>query len=224
MANSRQNALVPLLNTPIELAGIRSYFGGLFLVGEEAKKSAFERRSSSSRILHLATHAHMDDQQPLASGIYFADMEKEGDAFLSAAELYGLDLPAQLAVLSACNTGAGYLQTGEGMKSLAHAFRYAGCESVVASRWLANDASTAKISAAFYEQLAKGLPKNEALRRAKLAYLEEADALTAHPFFWAGMGLHGEVDALSEPSSSSNYVWWGLALLAGLGLFWYWKR
>jgi len=222
--NARQNALVPLLNTPIELAGIRSYFGGLFLVGEEAKKSAFERMSASSRILHLATHAHMDDQEPLASGIYFSEQEKDSDAFLSAAELYGMNLPAQLAVLSACNTGSGYLQTGEGMKSLAHAFRYAGCESVVASRWLANDASTAKISTAFYEQLAEGVPKNEALRRAKLAFLAEADALTAHPFFWAGMGLHGEAEALSEARTSWRYVWLGLALLAGLGLFWFWKR
>ena len=132
-----------------------------------------------------------------------------------------MNLPSQLAVLSACNTGAGRIQTGEGMKSLAYAFLYAGCESVVASRWLANDASTAAINATFYERLSDGVPKDEALRQAKISYLQQADALTAHPFFWAGMGMYGETSPLRHGHFFKTAFRLVIPLLALLGLLMY---
>jgi len=221
---TRQNNLAKLPFTAIELAGISSYFSAMLLEGQGATEASFVDQSNKYRMLHLASHGLLNNDEPLSSGIYFsASGDPASDDFLSAAEIYGLDLSADLAVLSACNTGAGRLQSGEGVLSLAHAFQYAGCKSVVASSWLANDQSTADISTEFYAQLADGKSKNEALRQAKLHYLETADALSAHPFFWAGLTLRGDVGAIAQ----TGYPWWmyaaGLAMLA-VGLFYFRRK
>lgn len=221
---TRQNNLAKLPFAAIELAGISSYFSAMLLEGQGATEASFVEQSNNYRMLHLASHGLLNNDEPLSSGIYFsASGDPASDDFLSAAEIYGLDLSADLAVLSACNTGAGRLQSGEGVLSLAHAFQYAGCKSVVASSWLANDQSTADITTEFYAQLTQGMPKNEALRQAKLHYLETADALSAHPFFWAGLTLRGDVGAVAQ----TGYPWWmytaGLAMLA-VGLLYFRRK
>lgn len=216
---TRQNQLASLRFTSIELANISKYFKSILLQGDRATEASFTRESVNYPMLHLASHGRLDNGEPLSSGIYFTPTEdSQFNDFLSAAEIYGLKLSADLAVLSACNTGAGRLQSGEGILSLAHAFRYAGCKSVVASSWLANDQSTADITSVFYAQLADGKPKNEALRAAKLQYLETADALSAHPFFWAGLTLRGDVGAIGQTSFNGWFLWGGLGVLV-LGIF-----
>jgi CHAT domain-containing protein len=148
------------------------------------------------------------------------------DGLLHAYELYNLRLPADLAVLSACNTGFGRLQAGEGVMSLAHAFRYAGCRSIVMSLWPAEDESTAFIVERFYAHLAGGLPKDEALRLARLDYLDQADPLRAHPYYWTHLVAMGDMTPLRKNKSPS--LWWiaglGGVVVAVVGMYYYFSN
>ncbi len=173
-------------------------FGGEVLLDASATESAFRDIAPRSAILHLAAHAMVYDERPLRSGLAFSVQDDSlDDGFLHAYEIYNLELPAELAVLSACNSGYGRLEEGEGAISLGRAFFHAGCRSIIMSQWLANDHSSARLMDFFYQHLAQGLPKDQALRQAKLDYLNAADALTAHPYFWAGMTAIGNMNPIS---------------------------
>ena len=116
-----------------------------------------------------------------------------------------MNLNCDLVTLSACNTGSGKYFEGEGIFSLGRAFLMAGSKSVLTSLWEVSDQSTSVIMASFYRYLKKGNNKPEALRRAKLAYLKNADALTAHPYYWAGFVYMGTPDAVYR--SNKLYYW-----------------
>jgi CHAT domain-containing protein len=170
-------------------------------------------------VLHLSTHAYAGQRsQP---GIAFFDRT------VALPEIYAQRLNASLVALSACETNAGAFAEGEGVLSLARAFAYAGARSLVASYWSVNDRSTAQLFAAFYGHLQTGLPKSEALRRAKLDLLEASgpDARKA-PYHWAAFTLSGaDGPVLLE---EKKWSWWILGLaavgLAGVGLFFLRKR
>jgi CHAT domain-containing protein len=119
-------------------------------------------------------------------------------ALLTAAELYNLNINADLVVLSACETGVGELLRGEGVISLARAFAYAGAKSIVASLWSVNDQSTMQIMENFYVELKAGKPKNIALANAKRNYLTQNPGIQAHPFFWAAFIGLGDMTALKN--------------------------
>ncbi len=198
------------------------YFSTKVLLGDEASAEALYRLSPQAQILHLATHGVLDDNEPLASGLYLAKDSASGGVghFLTAADIYALHLRSDITVLSACHTAAGRLSAGEGLLSLARAFSYAGSRSVVASRWLANDRSTARINNHFYAHLKSGATKAEALRLAKLAYLDEADALTAQPYYWAGLQLSGDEGPLLGKASRRwmFFVAMAVVVLGGLAV------
>ena len=141
--------------------------------------------------------------------LFSPEADSSEDGKLHAYELFAMDLPAQMAVLSACNTGLGNLRRGEGMMSLAQAFTYAGCPSVVMSHWPVDDKSTADLMTSFYQHLADGLPKDEALRQARLGFLESATPANSHPYFWGGFVVLGDTSPIVTRSVS---LWWfGLA-------------
>ncbi len=136
------------------------------------------------------------------SALIFTRQNDSTDYFLRAADLYGMELNAQMAVLSACNTGNGIIERGEGVRSLARAFAAAGCPSLVASLWNASDASTKDILVSFYKNLEKGMTKAEAMRQAKLSYLESAPPTYQAPYYWSHLsviGESGELDVLNVP-------------------------
>ena len=110
----------------------------------EASERHFKQAASDHRIVHLATHAFLNEKNPLYSGLLLAKDSTE-DGTLHLYELYQTKLNSDLAVLSACNTGFGTVQYGEGLMSLGRAFAYAGCPSIVVSLWQANDFSSAEI-------------------------------------------------------------------------------
>jgi CHAT domain-containing protein len=120
-----------------------------------------------------------------------------------------------LVTLSACQTGIGKLQKGEGMLSLARAFNYAGASSIITTLWKINDQSTSEIMASFYKNLSDGLSKKEALRQAKLTYLTtNDDPLLNHPYYWSGIVLTGN----TMPVVSTNYLLWIFLSIAGVVL------
>jgi CHAT domain-containing protein len=164
------------------------------------------------RVIHLATHSIVDDENPSFSRLIFsAGSDSTEDGHLHSYELYNLHLNADLVTLSACNTGFGKIQEGEGIMSLARGFAYAGCPNIVMSLWPASDKATAHLMEMFYQGLAAGLSKDAALRKAKLQYLNEADALSANPYFWSSFVFMGEPSPLKTTMPVRGVV----AIMAG---------
>ncbi|MGE5278072.1 MAG: CHAT domain-containing protein [Acidobacteriota bacterium] len=156
------------------------------LTGARATEAAFKRRCGSRDVLHFATHGLVSDRQPLASSLLLSAGEGE-DGYLRADEILGLDLHADLVVLSGCSTGVGEV-TGEGILGLTRAFLYAGTPSIVVSLWDVSDRATAFLMDRFYAALRSGLGKARALRTAQLA----ARRRFRDPARWAGFSLVGE--------------------------------
>ena len=203
-----------------EIRRAAAFFPGRLFSGPAATESAFKSNASLAGILHLSMHALVSDSLPMQSSLLFAEeADTAEDGLLYAYELYNLHLPAAMAVLSACNTGFGRLQAGEGVMSLAHAFRFAGCRSIVMSLWPAEDEGTALILERFYGHLAKGLPKDKALRQARLDYLDQADPLHAHPYYWAHLVTQGLMSPLKAGSGLRWFAVLGLLLLVVFGIY-----
>ncbi|MCK9398374.1 MAG: CHAT domain-containing protein [Bacteroidales bacterium] len=188
--------LSPIKGTKEEINAISGQFQTKKLFDLKATETYFKEHAGEYSILHLAMHTIIDNQNPLYSKLVFTLPEpgSPDDGYLNTYELFGLHLPGQLAVLSACNTGSGKLERGEGIISLARGFFYAGIPSVVMTLWEIEDHSSANLMAMFYENLKIGLPNDIALQRAKIAYLEGAGKLQSHPYFWAGYVCIGKTD------------------------------
>jgi CHAT domain-containing protein len=141
---------------------------------------------SRYQVLHLASHVSIDDRHPWRSGIELAPPE----AYLRAAAIAELELPARLAVLSGCASAGGKILSGEGVLGLTGAFAAAGVPAIVATLWPVSDRATARLMESFYRALARGAPAAVALREAQLALRHEER--TRHPYYWAGFILLGD--------------------------------
>ena len=187
--------------------------GDSFL-GEEASRQNFLGSIQKYGVLHLAMHATIDNINPKYNKLLFSDGE------LSSAEIYLSEMRARLAVLSACNTGFGKLEAGEGGMSMARAFHFSGVPSVVMSLWKVPDRETKIIMLHFYDHLKKGESLDEALRRAKLDYLDETpDPALRHPYYWAGFVINGNTEGL-DFAADKTHLMLGLstALLLLIGI------
>ncbi len=206
-----------------EITQISQMVGGQGLFQSSALESDFHREADQYQILHLATHGLVEDRQPLYSKLVFApEDDSVYDGFLHAYEIYNMRLPANLVVLSACNTGVGKLEKGEGIMSLSRAFFYAGVKSLLMSLWKVSDESTSELMVSFYEGLKAGKDKDLALQQAKVDYIWNQEiAMKSHPYFWAGFVLKGDKQAISL--SNNNYWQWVLGglLLLTFGLIFY---
>ncbi|WCL80462.1 CHAT domain-containing protein [Saprospira sp. CCB-QB6] len=203
-ANYEGTGLSPLPSANIEAQKLAQLMGGDYNAG--AKESDFKQEAKDYRILHLAMHGLLNDKNPMLSAMAFS-ADKNEDGLLQAHEIAELDLGAELVVLSACQTGEGKLQTGEGSLSLARAFRYAGTPSLLMSLWQVNDQSTAYIMEAYYKGLQSGMTKSMALQQAKITYLENSKSWSAHPAFWAAFVQLGQTQPLQAGSNWLLWVW-----------------
>ena len=189
-----ERTLPPLPNTAAEVEVLRTLAGGrtcVTLTRARATRTNLLALPELSRaqVVHLATHGEADEVEPDRSGLWLA---REGVApgFLSVGDIMKLRLGADLVTLSACETGLGRLERGEGVLGLARAFLAAGARSVVVSLWRVNDRSTARLMERFYRPLlARGKARERALAEAKRALL--ADPETRSPFYWAPFVLMG---------------------------------
>ncbi|RMG64839.1 MAG: CHAT domain-containing protein [Bacteroidetes bacterium] len=204
------------LSTPWSLdfvEGLADRGWGKGLTGFEATEAAVMTEAYGAAILHFGTHARLQNDDPLMSFLALTpDTLGESDGYLHTYELYQQLLPAQLAVLTACETGLGPFEPGEGLLSLAHGFRYAGCPSVVHSLWSIDDEQSQLLLTPFYAALRAGSPPAAALREAKLAFLQNSPESRLAPYFWGGLVLTGQNTAVIGPAYT--WLWWSLGLLA----------
>ncbi|MDA3906111.1 MAG: CHAT domain-containing protein, partial [Bacteroidales bacterium] len=179
-------ALMPLPHVKRELESISTFFNPKIFKGDKATKNRFMETAPQASVLHLAMHAVLNDEEPLKSQLVFSNSDdKFSSRFFTVGELFGMELSADLAVLSACNSGNGKLNKGEGIMSLSTGFQYAGVPSVVMTHWDVNDKYSADLIAGFYTYLAQGLDKNVALHRTKVDMISKGSALYSHPYYWA---------------------------------------
>ncbi|MEM9324569.1 MAG: CHAT domain-containing protein [Bacteroidota bacterium] len=198
-----RDEFVPLKWTSQEIGAINERIDGRTFSELRATEGAFKANANNYRIIHLAMHAFVDHKDPMLSRLAFAsEADTIEDGLLYTYELYNMDIPAEMVVLSACNTGLGELRRGEGVMSLGRAFAYAGCPSIVMSHWSVDDESTSMLMELFYKHLSKGMNKAEALRQAKMDFLEASDPIRSHPYFWGGFVVIGSPEALFGSRSS----------------------
>jgi len=166
--------------------------GGKLFLNDEARESVYKAESGKYDIIHLAMHTILNDKDPMNSTLIFSpEVDTIDDRYLKTYEVYGIPLKAKMVVLSSCNTGTGFLYSGEGILSLARGFIYSGSQSVVMSMWEIEDRSGTEIVKMFYENLKKGNSKSVALRKARIAYLKKSDQLRSHPYFWSTLVIYG---------------------------------
>jgi len=163
-------------------------------LGADNRKALLTAGGERAPILHLATHAVADDSALERSRIMFSPPagSSSGADYLFLKEAYALPLDGvELAVLSACDTERGRVVRGEGVESFSRAFLAAGARSTVTTMWQVADRPTAEFMEVFYHHLQRGERRDEALRRAKLRFVQSGTEL-ADPHFWAAFALSGE--------------------------------
>ena len=158
------------------------------------RETATNGELANYRYVHFATHGILNSEHPELSGIVLSLVNEQGqpvDGFLRLHDIYNLNLPADLVVLSACQTGLGREIRGEGLVGLTRGFMYAGAPRVVASLWKVDDAATAELMKRFYAAMLKeNLRPAAALRRAKVEMWKQKRWQA--PFYWAAFELQGE--------------------------------
>lgn len=173
--------------------------------GSSIKKVGFDANRAAATsptlkqfsVVHFATHGVVNDKQPELSGIVLSMVDQRGqdqDGYLTLRDIYRLDLPIHLVVVSACRTGIGKQVPGEGLIALTRGFMHAGAQSVVVSLWNVSDEATAEFMTHFYGHMfgKNKLPPSAALRQAKSEMQTNANERWRAPYYWAGFVLQGD--------------------------------
>jgi len=168
--------------------------GRLALDFAASRETVMSAELSQYRYVHLSTHGFLNSVHPELSGVVFSLVNERGESqegFLRSHELFNLKLPAEVVVLSACQTGLGKNIRGEGVVSLTRGFMYAGAPRVVVSLWAVSDWGTTELMRRFYHGMLKeGRRPAAALRAAQISLMN--DKRFASPYYWAPFTLHGE--------------------------------
>ncbi len=201
-----RNTLTNLTNTQNEIKSLKDYFNVKAFLGKRATEKSFKNNAADYKVLHLAMHTIINNENPLYSKLIFFKSENDTleDGMLNASELINMELHAEMAVLSACNTGSGKMQKGEGIMSLSRDFFYAGVPGIIMTAWAVEDRAGIKLMDYFYKYIAQGKARNEALRLAKIDYLDNCDKLTSHPHYWAAYLNVGDIRPIEKFGKRTN--------------------
>jgi CHAT domain-containing protein len=194
----RDAKLMPLPEAEAEVKALGLLYGARrsrIYTGAQAREDRFKAEAGRASVLHFATHGILNNATPMYSHLVLAQGDQNEDGLLEAWELMELDLKAELAVLSACETARGRIGPGEGVIGLTWALFVAGVPSTVVSQWKVESASTRDLMLGFHRHLRSLSPaakatKAEALRQAALKLMKQPQ--TSHPFHWAGFVLIGD--------------------------------
>jgi CHAT domain-containing protein/Flp pilus assembly protein TadD len=198
---------------PHSLSEVADLKGEKF-IDTAATKENFYKHLPDHKVIHLATHAIVNNSENSLSYIVFSGTDSN-QCRLYASEIYNLPLQnTDLVILSACETGAGNFIKGEGVMSLSRAFSYAGCPNTVTTLWKADDYSTAYLSNKIHGYLDEGLPIDKALQQAKLDYLgdKQINPRLKQPYYWSHLIFLGNV------SENTSFHWGWVVLAIALGL------
>lgn len=214
------NSYLSLLPQPftISLASkTKNLLGGNAYLYEESTLNRFKNDAGHHKIIYVGTHAEADNLHPEFSKLIFAKdpANKDDNNSLYLFDIYNCDLNSNLTVLTACESGVPGYEDGEGMLSIAHAFSYAGSESIVTGLWKIDEQTSAVLMELFYKNLLKGLAKDEALRQAKLSYLAQSNGRALAPQYWSGLVLIGDTAPI-QLKQNTGWKWWvvgGMAVL-----------
>ena len=176
------------------------------LVNSAASKSAFLAHARHAQIVHVSTHALSNEEEPLLSALFLRHDEHPllwSDP-LYAAEIVTASIPAELVVLSACETQLGRLEGGEGIAGWAQSFSLAGGKGLLASAWSVNDDTGFELMENFYQLINSKVGKASAYSGAQRRYLAKNDPLTLHPYFWAGFLYLGDNEVIEPADTNRN--------------------
>jgi len=189
---------IPLPETETEIRSIASLLGvqvkppDILLNMDATERRLDEVHLRNYRYVHFATHADLPGSVQGVNEPFIllgqVDKRKDSDGFLTMSKVLGLELRADMVVLSACLTGRGKVMEGEGVANFARAFLHAGAKSVVVSLWAVSSMETVEYMERFYGYLKAGKTRSEALRQAR----SEIKARYPNPFIWAPFIIHGE--------------------------------
>lgn len=197
----------------------KGFWFGKKLVNAAATKANFMHYAPAARVIQLFTHADADSTDATEPKIYFQD------AALRLSELNQADgFVAQLLVLSACKTGVGQNQRGEGVFSLARGFAALGISSTVTTLWNVEDQPTYALTKLFYGYLDQNQPKDLALQKAKLDWLAQGGAADALPSQWAGMILVGDASPLTLSPFGVLTIALIIPTIGGILLLLWWRK
>ncbi len=183
-------------------------------VSRNYSETEFKENAQDYSYLHLALHSAIDTTDPLNSNLIFGEANDFDDGRLYGHEINNMDLNADLVVLSACQSGGGKIEKGEGVMSLARAFAIGGAKSILASKWDVCDNSSPIIMSYFYEGLKSGMRKSEALRMAQRKFLaNDADNITSAPLYWSSFFILGDDSPIVQPFNWYPVVLTVLAIL-----------
>jgi CHAT domain-containing protein len=161
---------------------------------EASRATVMNADLSQYRYVHFATHGVLDTERPGLSSLVFSMVDAQGrvqDGFLRANDIYNLKLPAELVVLSACQTGLGKDISGEGLVGLTRGFMYAGAARVMVSLWNVNDQATAELMTKFYQKMLKQQERPSAALRAAQVELGKQKRWQS-PYYWAAFTMQGD--------------------------------
>ncbi len=213
--NNKKMAILPFAEK--EAMFLQNKFKSTLFSGENASKRSFITNASSFNVYHLSMHAIIDEGNEEISRLVFND----SDYYFS--DFYSQNLPLDLVVLSACETGLGKYVDGEGLMSLSRAFTYSGVASTVHSLWEIPDKQACEIMQFFYTNLDKGFSKSEALQKAKIEYLKSCKAEELkHPYYWSAFVLNGNSTALITQKSYLTEILLVVLIISSL-LFYFLK-
>ncbi|NVO11887.1 MAG: CHAT domain-containing protein [Bacteroidales bacterium] len=226
IAPDYKNSKDSLINIPMGLRSVRRtalLTFGKSLTGSNATETNFKKYCGRYGIINFYAHGLEDTLNPANSKLALsAPTDSTDDGYLHAWEVYNMQLNAEMVVLGVCNSGSGKLSKGEGVLSLSRSFMYAGSQSVIMSLWLAYDKPTNDILNDFYLNLFKGMRKDEALRLAKLKYLENEPIYT-RPRFWAGIVVNGNQNGLYHHWILKRIIFAVALVLLLLLVLWKWR-
>lgn len=223
-----RETLLPLPAAREEVKTLQEKYRGFFAFDALASEKIVKEKASDFAILHFATHGILNSKKPILSSLAFSeDSDSIESNFWQAYEISKMQLNANLVVLSACETGFGEFEKGNGIASLARAFMYAGASSLIVSLWQVNDYATSEIMNNLYENLANGMRKDKALRLAKIKYMKSTEGIMAHPVFWSPFIQIGNTNSVYVSKKGGFGMWGigiGLVLLFGIGGFIFSRR
>jgi CHAT domain-containing protein len=209
--------LLPQPNTGSLAKKIEKLIGGEMYLDDASTRSSFREHAGNHKVIHLATHAEYNNMHPGLSRLVFAKDGNESDSnYLYLRDIFSCDLSSDLTVLTACESGRPGKGDGEGMISLAHAFNYAGSRNILTALWKIDEQSSSHITESFISYLKEGMPTDEALRKAKLDYLQQAEGRLADPGYWSGLVLMGMPEQV-QLHTEANYTIVLLLLACMLG-------